>query len=57
MKTVCGDELARELIAILSTELGIPLARLLAAMHDQASTYAAAMRALKIHTCSISQFA
>ena len=34
MKTVWGDELARELISILSTELGIQPARLLAAMHD-----------------------
>ena len=48
VKTVCGDELARELISILSTELGIPPARLLAAMHDRASTNAAAMRTLKI---------
>ena len=34
MKTVCGDELACELIAILSTELGKTPARLLATMHN-----------------------
>ena len=48
VKTVCGDELAHELISVLSTELGIPPARLLAVMHDRASTNVAAMRALKI---------
>ena len=47
VKTVCGDELARELISVLSTELGIPPARLLAAMHHRASTNVAAMRTLK----------
>ena len=36
-KTMCGEELARELVGILSTELGIPPARLLAGMRDRAS--------------------
>ena len=47
-KTMCGEELARELIGILSTELGIPSARLLAGMRDRASTNGVAMRMLKI---------
>lgn len=36
-KTLCGDELAHELIGILSIELAIPSARLLAGMRDRAS--------------------
>ena len=47
-KTMCGEELARELIGILPTELGIPPARLLAGMRDRASTNGVAMRTLKI---------
>ena len=47
VKTVCGDELACDLISILSTELGVPPATLLAAMHDQISTNVAAMCTLK----------
>ena len=36
-KSMCGDEIARELISILSTELGIPGAKLLANMRERAS--------------------
>ena len=37
-KSMSGDEIARELISILSTELGIPGGKLLASMRDCAST-------------------
>ena len=37
-KTMCGDEIACELITILSTELGIPGVKLLATIRDRAST-------------------
>ena len=47
-KTMCGEELARELIGVLSTELGIPSARLLAGMRDRASINGVAMHTLKI---------
>ena len=47
-KSMCGDEIARELITILSTELGIPGAKLLATMRDRASTNCVAMRTLKV---------
>ena len=47
-KSMCGDEIARELISILSTELGIPGAKLLASMRDRASTNNVAMRTMKV---------
>ena len=47
-KTMCGDEIARELITILSTELSIPGAKLLAAMRDGSSTYNVAMRTMRV---------
>ena len=47
-KTVCGDEIARELVTILSTELGIAPGNLLAAMRDRASTNQVAVCTLKV---------
>ena len=47
-KTMCGDEIARELISILSTELGIAGAKVLACMRDQASTNNVAMRTIDV---------
>ena len=47
-KSMCGDEVARELVSILSTELSIPGGKLVAAMRDRASTNGVAMRTLKI---------
>ena len=45
--SMCGDELARELVSILSTELSIPGGKLVAAMRDRASTNGVAIRTLK----------
>ena len=45
---MCGDEIARELINVLSTELGIPGGKLLAAMRDRASTNNVALRTVKV---------
>lgn len=47
-KSLSGEELARELLTALSTELGIGGGQLLAAMHDRASVNGVAMRTLKI---------
>ena len=47
-KPMSAEELARELILCLSTELGITGDRLIASMHDRASVNNAAMRTLKI---------
>ena len=47
-KTMCGDEIARELVTILSTELSIPPEKLLAAMRDRASSNRVAVRTLKV---------
>ena len=47
-KSMSAEELARELILCLSTELGITGDRLIASMHDRASVNNAAMRTLKI---------
>ena len=47
-KTMCGDEIARELVTILSIELSIPPEKLLAAMRDRASSNGVAMRTLKV---------
>ena len=43
-KSLTGEELARQLIVCLSTELGISSEMLLASMHDRASVNYAAMR-------------
>ena len=47
-KSLSGEELARELLMALSTELGIGGIQLLAAMHDPASVNGVAMRTLSI---------
>ena len=47
-KTMCGDEIARELVSILSTELSIPGSNVLAAMRDRASSNGVAMSTLKV---------
>ena len=47
-KSLSGEELARQLIVSLSTELNISGDRLIAAMHDRASVNSVAIRTLKI---------
>ena len=47
-KSVNGEELARELISILSVTLGIESSKLIAVMHDRASVNGAAMRIVKV---------
>jgi hypothetical protein len=47
-RSMCGDEIARELISILSTELGIRGGILLASMRDRASTNNVAIRSMKV---------
>ena len=47
-KCVNGEELARELISILSVTLGIESSKLIAVMHDRASVNGAAMRTVKV---------
>ena len=47
-KSLSGEELARELLTVLSTELGIGGIHLLAAMHGRASVNGVAMRTLSI---------
>ena len=47
-KSLLGEEIARELIEVLSVRLSISSARLLAAMRDRASVNGVAMRTLKI---------
>ena len=48
VKSVTGEELARELISILSVKYGIPSQLLLAAMKDRAAVNETAVRILKI---------
>jgi len=47
-KSMAGEEVARELLSVLSTEYGIASSNLLAAMHDRASVNTAAVRTLKV---------
>ena len=47
-KSVNSEELAREIISVLSVTLGIDSNRLLGAMHDRASVNCAAMRTVKV---------
>ena len=48
MKSMCGEELARELISVLSVTLGVESHRLLVAMRDGASVNTAAMRIVAV---------
>lgn len=48
LKSVTGEELARELISILSVKLGIQSSKLVGAMHDRASVNGAAMCIVKV---------
>ncbi len=48
MKSMCGEELARELISVLSVTLGVESHRLLAVMRDRASVNTAAMRVVAV---------
>ena len=47
-KSMSGEELARQIITVLSTELGIPSSLLVAAMRDRASVNSVAMRTVSI---------
>jgi hypothetical protein len=47
-KTMCGEEVARELIATLSINVGVASGHLLAAMRDRCSVNGVAMRTLKV---------
>ena len=47
-KSMTGEEVARQIIMVLSTELGITSALLVGCMHDYASVNEVAMRMLKI---------
>ena len=47
-KSMCGEEVARQIIIVLSTELGIPSNLLIAAMRDRASVNSVAMRTVSI---------
>ena len=48
VKTMTGEEIARELISILQVNYGINSNKLVACMHDRASANGAAMRTIKI---------
>ena len=43
-----GEEIARELVNVLSVEYGIGVTKLLAAMHDRASANTLAMNTIKV---------
>ena len=47
-KTITGEEIAQQIIAILSTEFGISSNLIVAAMHDRASVNDVAMRTIKV---------
>ena len=47
-KSMTGEEVARQIIVVLSTELGIPSHYVIAAMRDRASVNDVAMRTVKI---------
>lgn len=47
-KSMAGEEVAQELLSVLSTEYGIASSNLLAAMHDRASVNTVAVRTLKV---------
>lgn len=43
-----GEEVAQQIIVVLSIELGIPPQSIIAAMHDRASVNDVAMRTIKV---------
>ena len=47
-KSLAGEEVARELLSVLSTEFGVASNSLLAVMHDRAAVNAVAVRTLKV---------
>ena len=47
-KSLSGEEVAREILSVLSTELGISGSSLLAMMRDRASIKSVAMRTIRI---------
>ena len=47
-KSMCGEEIARELITTLSVNYGVTSDKLVAAMHDRAATNGVAMRTIKV---------
>ena len=47
-KSMTGEEVAQQIIVVLSTELGIPLQSIVAAMCDRASVNDVAMRNIKV---------
>ena len=47
-KSLCGEEIAREIINVLSVEYGVMSQQILAVMHDCASTNTVAMRTLSV---------
>ena len=47
-KSLCGEEVAREVLTVLSTELGIPGSRSIAIMRDHAAVNNVAARTLAI---------
>lgn len=49
-KSMTGEEVARQLIATLSTELSIPANHVVAFMRDQASVNNVAMRTISVST-------
>lgn len=48
VKSMTGEEIARELVNVISVEYGIGVNRLLAAMHDRASANTVAMTTIKV---------
>ena len=52
-KSMTEEEVARQIIAVLSTEMGIPSNLVIVAMHDQASVNTIAMRTISIQIMDI----
>ena len=50
VKTMIGEEIARELVDVVSVEYGATVNRLLAAIHDRASVNGVAMKTITIDT-------
>ena len=48
VKSMTGEEIARELVNVLSVEYGVTVERVLAAMHDRAASNRVAMRTIKV---------